>query len=183
MSRDRRPTKEELDLWQRVTADVDRLSPKMATTKPATRQIVPEKKRLQANRRQPASLLRPTSQPKAASPLPFDPQGPLNTDRRTFEKLKRGKMAVDGRLDLHGRTQREAHDALGRFLEAAVARRFRCILVVTGKGYDGNGILRQMVPKWLAEPDNRQRVVTYCTAQSRHGGDGALYVLVRRTRS
>ncbi len=91
-------------------------------------------------------------------------------------------MTIDGRLDLHGRTQIEAYDLLARFLALSIAKERRCVLIVTGKGPDGQGVLKQMVPKWLAEPDNRARVVTYCSAQARHGGGGALYVLLKRAR-
>lgn len=107
----------------------------------------------------------------------------MNTDRRTFERLKRGKIAIERRLDLHGQTQLEAHDALDRFLVAAAARGLRCILIVTGKGVDGNGVLRQMMPRWLAEQGNREKIITYCTAQPQHGGVGALYVLLKRRRA
>lgn len=92
-------------------------------------------------------------------------------------------MTIERTLDLHGRTQTEAHLALDRFLAMAVAANLRCVLVVTGKGGTaGRGVLRQMVPRWLAEARHRRTVLTYCPAQPRHGGEGALYVLLRRGR-
>lgn len=182
MTKNRHPTKDELDLWRRVTADVERLTVEEQAVRPKPTPTKSKNAVLERNpRRSKASSNKPAL-PKPTSIPPIDPNGPLNSDRRTFEKLKRGKMAIDGRLDLHGRTQLEAHDALCRFLAASVARRFRCVLVVTGKGYDGHGVLRQMVPRWLTEQDNRQRIVTYCAAQPRHGGDGALYILLKRHR-
>ena len=182
MTRDRRPTKDELDLWRRVTTDVRRLSAERPAARP--KPAVPKSKSptIERNpRTSKTSSDKPYRGPPTSAPS-FDPNTPLNTDRRTFEKLKRGKMKIDGRLDLHGRTQSEAHDALHRFLAASAARRFRCVLIVTGKGYNGHGVLRQMVPRWLEEQDNRQKVVTYCTAHPRHGGDGALYILLKRHR-
>jgi DNA-nicking Smr family endonuclease len=65
----------------------------------------------------------------------------------------------------------------------AYAAGLRCVLVVTGKGGgEGRGVLRQMVPRWLGEASHRQYVLTFCPAQPRHGGDGALYVLLKRRR-
>ena len=91
-------------------------------------------------------------------------------------------MAIEQTLDLHGRTQDEAHGALARFLAAAQAAGCRCVLVVTGKGLGSGGTLRHMVPRWLNEGANREHIVAFSPAQARHGGAGALYVLLRRHR-
>lgn len=114
---------------------------------------------------------------------PLDPTRPTGTDRRTWERLKRGQIPVERRLDLHGRTQAEAHGALDRFLAASSASGCRCVLIVTGKGTDGQGVLRQMVPRWLAEEGNRAKIITFSNAHPRHGGEGALYVLIKRRRT
>ncbi|MGH6913774.1 MAG: Smr/MutS family protein, partial [Geminicoccales bacterium] len=111
-----------------------------------------------------------------------DPHRPIGLDRRTWLRLKRGQVAIEQTLDLHGRTQAEAHGALGRFLAAAEAAGCRCVLVVTGKGMESGGTLRHMVPRWLNEGGNRERIVAFSPAQVRHGGAGALYVLLRRRR-
>ncbi len=181
MNRNRRLTKEELALWKQVTANVDRLvkGTLPAKPKPAEREDATPLPRI---RHAPRMRQESTGQRPASLP-PLDPHGPVNTDRRTFERLKRGKMPIESRLDLHGRTQLEAHDALDRFLTASAARGYRCVLIVTGKGVDGHGVLRQMVPRWLAEHDNRNKVITFCQAQPRHGGVGALYVLLKRRRA
>ena len=105
-------------------------------------------------------------------------------DRRTAERLKRGKMAVDGRLDLHGMTQAEAHRALDAFVAASYDAGRRTLLVITGKGQgkqDG-GVLRGKVPLWLNQAPNRGRVLAFDYAQQRDGGTGALYVMLRRKR-
>lgn len=116
-------------------------------------------------------------------------------DRRSAEKLRRGRMEIDARIDLHGMTQAQAHAALDRFLSGAHSAGARCVLVITGKGVPrggeaepgimpdrSRGVLRAMVPQWLGEPENRARIVAVQPAQLRHGGGGALYVLLRRRR-
>jgi DNA-nicking Smr family endonuclease len=113
---------------------------------------------------------------------PLVSERPVGIDRRTFERLKRGQMTIEGSLDLHGRTQSEAHPALERFLAHAQQNGRRCVLIVTGKGAADGGILRHMVPRWLNEAAIRQHVLTYVQARPQHGGAGAFYVLVRRRR-
>ncbi|MGE0717054.1 MAG: Smr/MutS family protein [Alphaproteobacteria bacterium] len=112
-------------------------------------------------------------------------------DAATVERLRRGRLPVTRRIDLHGMTQAEAHGALERFLGDADRAGRRCVLVITGRGgwgagEDGGGrkgVLRRMVPRWLNEPANRGRILAFAEAQPRDGGAGALYVLLRRRRS
>jgi DNA-nicking Smr family endonuclease len=122
-------------------------------------------------------------------PLPeLKGQGAPGLDKRSAERLKRGELPIEARLDLHGMTQDEAHEALGRFLSRAEAHGLRCVLVITGKGFrrlgegGGLGILKGAVPRWLNEAPNRARVLAFSAAQPQHGGGGALYVLLRRRR-
>jgi DNA-nicking Smr family endonuclease len=104
--------------------------------------------------------------------------------RRMKQRVARGKHQIDARLDLHGFTQHEAHEALLRFLRSANARDARLVLVITGKGRGGEiGVLRRQVPHWLALPEFRDLVIGFEDAAIGHGGEGALYVRVRRTRS
>jgi DNA-nicking Smr family endonuclease len=103
--------------------------------------------------------------------------------RRIRARVARGKEAIDGRLDLHGLTQSEAHSALLHFLRSATARDARLVLVITGKGRGGEpGVLRRQVPQWLGLPEFRSLVVGFEDAHVAHGGEGALYVRVRRAR-
>lgn len=104
-------------------------------------------------------------------------------DRRTAERFKRGRMDIDGRLDLHGMTQEGAHVALTTFIERSAAAGKRCVLVITGKGTRGEGILRRAVPRWLNEPRLRTRILAFTQARPQHGGEGALYVLLKRKRA
>ena len=105
-------------------------------------------------------------------------------DRRTAERMKRGRMQVDARLDLHGMTQAEAHRALDAFVAASYDAGRRCLLVITGKGQgkQEGGVLRGKVPQWLNQAPNRGRVLAFDYAQQRDGGTGALYVMLRRKR-
>jgi len=111
-----------------------------------------------------------------APPPTLDP----GIDRRTRDKLRQGKMAVQARLDLHGLSREQAHRAVTAFIGAQQAAGSRCILVVTGKG---RGILRGDVPRWLCEGRMRQLVLSFSVARKQDGGDGALYVLLRRQRN
>jgi DNA-nicking Smr family endonuclease len=116
--------------------------------------------------------------PPVAPPLP-PLDRPAGIDRANAERLKRGKHAIEGRLDLHGMIQDEAHRALAGFIRAARADGKRCVLVITGR----SGVLRAAVPRWLDEPELRQHLLALATAQPRDGGAGALYVMLRRTRT
>jgi DNA-nicking Smr family endonuclease len=108
----------------------------------------------------------------------------MGLDRRSATRLRRGEMAIAARLDLHGMTQDEAHRALVRFVERAHDEGKRTVLVITGKGTaSGEGVLRRAVPRWLAEPQCRAKVLATEPARPQHGGDGALYVLLRRKRA
>lgn len=127
-----------------------------------------------------AKKTRPAEPAANRRPPPLAPLG-----RRTRTRVARGKEAIDGRLDLHGLTQSEAHPALLRFLHMARARDARLVLVITGKGGRGageRGVLKRQVPQWLSLPEFRALVIGFEEAHIAHGGEGALYVRVRRTR-
>ena len=119
---------------------------------------------------------RAPSSPKPAPPARAKSIAAL--DRRTAARLKRGTLAIEARLDLHGMTQAEAHDALARFLARAQKHGSRAVLVITGK----SGVLHSAVPRWLAESDNRVRILAIRRAYAQHGGEGALYLVLRRKR-
>jgi len=112
----------------------------------------------------------------------------IGLDKATAERLRRGELPIEARLDLHGLTQAQAHDSLQRFLAGSQAQQRRCVLIITGKGFrakDGavqTGILRASVPRWLNEAPNRARILAFASARDRHGGGGALYVLLKRLR-
>ena len=123
----------------------------------------------------------PRTAPPIAEKKALPPLAALG--RRAKQRVSRGKEPIDGRLDLHGLTQREAHATLVRFLNAASSRGARLVLVITGKGGVGQserGILKRQVPQWLALPEFRAWVVGFEDAHIAHGGEGALYVRIRR---
>ena len=104
--------------------------------------------------------------------------------RRLKKRVARGTEGIDGRLDLHGLTQAEAHHALLRFLRTGQERGARIVLVITGKG-DGSGergVLKRQVPLWLRLPEFRAYIVGFEDAAHGHGGTGALYVRLKRGR-
>lgn len=132
---------------------------------------------------------------KATEVKPSLRQNVPGLDKRTAERLRKGKMDIDGKLDLHGLTRAEAHRRLRSFITAQQIQGKRCVLVITGKGSsrqktddapfmapERTGILREAVPKWLTAPDLRHLVIDIRHAQPKHGGSGALYVLLRRSR-
>jgi DNA-nicking Smr family endonuclease len=106
--------------------------------------------------------------------------------RRLRQRLARGRAGIDARIDLHGLTQAQAHDALVRFLRVSRAESARIALVITGKGTrgaeDDRGVLRRQVPLWLRSPNLRETVLGFEAAGPRHGGEGAFYVRLRRPR-
>jgi DNA-nicking Smr family endonuclease len=108
---------------------------------------------------------------------PSPPQ-PIEPGRR--RRLERGRDEVGGTIDLHGLDQDRARAALTAFLLRGWAEHRRIILVNTGKGALGDGILRRRVPEWLAEPPLRQIVAGLSEAHRRHGGEGAIYVALKR---
>jgi DNA-nicking Smr family endonuclease len=133
-------------------------------------------------------------------PLPVPTELPLLTyartpglDRRTSERLKRGQLPIEARLDLHGMTQDQARRSLDAFITHAHDRGLRAVLIITGKGLKPRaraaelwdpepGVLKTQTPRWLNEAPNRARVLAFTAAQPRDGGSGALYVLIRRHR-
>jgi len=114
-----------------------------------------------------------------------------NMDKRNFDRLKKGKLAVDGKIDLHGMTLAEAHPNLNAFVRDGHARGKRLLLVITGKGKPSSdfgaisqrhGVLRHQVPQWLSMAPLAPLVLQVTQATRRHGGDGAYYVYLRRRR-
>lgn len=174
----RRVAAEEASLWARAMADV----------KPLARS------RRRRRREQPAPVdlaavpadLSPAPPPSPPAPPPklAPPAAPPGggIDRRTLARLKRGDVAIAGRLDLHGMTQAEAHAQLDDFVDRAARRGGRLLLVITGKGNGGDGVLRRMLPRWIQAGPHARRVLRVEPAHARHGGDGAWYVYLRRTR-
>jgi DNA-nicking Smr family endonuclease len=107
---------------------------------------------------------------------------PRSLDLPTRKKLVKGRLPIEGTVDLHGLTQSEAHALLLSFLHRAYADGRRYVLVITGKGesFRSDGVLRRAVPAWFATPPFRALVSGQEAAGRRHGGSGAIYVRLRR---
>jgi DNA-nicking Smr family endonuclease len=156
---------------------------------------------------------KPVSKPKQVSPShsdtgtiktpaprrPAEPPSLTGLDRRTSQKLTRGQIEIEARIDLHGLGRDEAEDRLHRFLTRARAEGLRLVLVITGKGEnpfarhtlhgrhyhespERAGILRAALPVWLAEPRFRTLVAGYQPAHPKHGGGGAFYIWLRKKK-
>jgi DNA-nicking Smr family endonuclease len=180
---------EDLELWRHVAKSVRpirRHKPKkpVAKAKPeaAAKPPAPPGKQKRAKAGPPPA-------PPAPVPAPSKPHALTHglshgIDRRQAERFRKGKLEIEGKIDLHGRTQQAAHDDLIHFLRRARDHGKRCVLVVTGKGMTSSktGILRQAVPRWLNEPAFRSLVLAFDYAEPQHGGEGALYVLLKRVR-
>jgi len=126
----------------------------------------------------------PVVLPAVAPPPVGGGLGRGGLDRRSAERLRRGQMAIAATLDLHGLTQAEAHSVLNSYLLHAQKAGKRTVLVITGKGTGkaGGGVLRANVPRWLGLPPLSNLVLETAPARGRHGGDGALYVLLRKLK-
>ena len=186
-----RLTEEDLKLWRRVTEQLTPLPGR--TLPPAEPEPDPAPPPSVLASEAPVPPARPSTagQARTRPAAKLTPLAPI--DRRTRQKLVRGTVAIDERIDLHGMTQNEAHAALRGFLFGAQARGARTVLVITGKGrpldvhhhldlHHERGVLRRVVPKWLRLPDLRPIVLSVDDAHVSHGGEGALYVRLRRRK-
>jgi DNA-nicking Smr family endonuclease len=178
-------SEEERALWESVAKQFKPLRKRLRAAKP---QAAPDP--------EPPSVVRPAAAPKPSSPAKSSPVktpravapppalAPLG--RRERSQLSRGRKEIEARLDLHGMTQTRAHRALFGFLQRACGDGLTFVLVITGKGKMGaeseRGVLRRQVPEWLNLPEFRTMVVGFEEAHVGHGGEGALYVRVRRSR-
>jgi DNA-nicking Smr family endonuclease len=179
--RQRSLNEEERVLWDHVARQIKPLRKKPAKAHAAT--VAPE----------PPAAKRPVSPPRPVAsvptPKPSKPAAPplAPLGRRERSRLSRGHKEIDARLDLHGMTQIRAHRALFGFLHRAHSEGLTFVLIITGKGKVGGaeterGVLRRQVPLWLALPEFRPLVVGFEEAHIGHGGEGALYVRIRRSR-
>jgi DNA-nicking Smr family endonuclease len=183
----RKISPEELELWQHVAKSVRPI--KRPKPKKAAAETKPETKAPPAPPGKMKKVKAAPPPPAAPAPAPAKPHHLTHglshgIDRRQAARFRKGKLEIEGKIDLHGRTQQAAHDDLLAFLRRAHGNGKRCVLVVTGKGMTTSkvGILRQAVPRWLNEPGFRSLVLAFDYAEPHHGGEGALYVLLKRVR-
>lgn len=115
-----------------------------------------------------------------------------DVDKNTAKKFKQGKFAIEGRLDLHGLTEKEAWDSVCEFVKKSYIEKKRCIIIITGKGhhihknddiFSTQGVLKEQLPKWLNTSELRPLILSYSEALPKDGGSGAFYILLRRQRN
>lgn len=203
----------DMDLWQHVARDVRPIRrDRIGGVEPAPEEPAPKATPSQPRPSKPArpasaSAPPPAGSPNAPAPAPLRPeqlfqgrgaQSPVtlpakpalshgslaDIDRRTAQRLQRGRLPIEATLDLHGMTQAAAHAALAGFIARSAAAGRRCVLVVTGKGSgrEDSGVLRRQVPHWLNQAPLRADVLAFDHARPEHGGLGALYLLLKRRR-
>lgn len=173
-------SRDERVLWQTFTRSIEPLRASTLVTPE------PEKEAMALPAAAPAAKRagKPAPTSVAACLQPAAPAlAPLG--RRLRQRVARGRETIDARLDLHGLTQAQAHSALLHFLHTASARDKRLVLVITGKGGRGDGgrgVLKRQVPQWLGLPEFRSLVVGFEDAHVAHGGEGAIYVRIRKSK-
>ncbi len=186
--------KDESELWRRVVADAKPLKSRArpSAAKASAAGVFPD----------PPQPQEVTAKAPAARPAPATPAGAKaataqwppaldhgfapGLDRRSLARLRKGLVPIEGELDLHGLRYEDAQRALEDYLQSAQQRGLRCVLIITGKGRrseEAAGVLRTAVPRWLNQPPSRERVLGFCYAVPPHGGEGALYVLLRRRKA
>jgi DNA-nicking Smr family endonuclease len=180
--RKRSLSEEERALWENVARQVKPLRKKPRSVKKEAETAAAAKSAAASKPHVPARV-KPAAKPDLPPATP--PLAPLG--RRQRSQLSRGKKEIDARLDLHGMTQSRAHRALAGFLQRAHRDGLTFVLVITGKGRtvgaeSERGVLRRQVPLWLGLPEFRALVVGFEEAHVGHGGEGALYVRIRRSR-
>jgi DNA-nicking Smr family endonuclease len=177
----RRLTAEEEDLWSLVARTVKPLRHGRKLM-PANHKVHSPDHTRSAIKKAASDRAITASGNRLAAPL-----RPASITLREKQRLSRGRAEIDARIDLHGMTQAQAHAALLRFLHRAQATGAKFVLVITGKGAPdaprgGRGVLRRQVPLWLGLPEFRGCVLGFDRAHSGHGGEGALYVRLRKAR-
>lgn len=182
----RRPlTREDRRLWARVERTLDK-------PRSARGELAPPSDPAPSavETRAPPKFVKPTkaASTQAPAPAPVTPvsrppalSAPHSLEPRRHRRLSRERDPLEARIDLHGLSRFEAQDALTAFLIQAQARGYRAVLVVTGKGSRGTpGVIRSSIPDWIAHPPLRSVVAAIGGAHRRHGGEGAVYLTLRR---
>jgi DNA-nicking Smr family endonuclease len=190
--RDPRRLPHDFHLWTAVAETVDPLRRKgllklgSGPLPLPAEELLPTASRPPPRRKPPRQPFLPPYQ----APLPAANMPDKAVDPAIRKKVGRGRIEIDGRIDLHGMTQTEARGALHRFIHARFSRGDRTVLVITGKGLKTDsdyiaamterGVLRTMLPIWLSEPSLSPMVSGWSVAARGHGGEGAWYVRLRR---
>lgn len=198
-SRNRHLSDEDSHLWEHTAATLKPLKRKRGRVLEAAEpleDIPPRKPLAEPEARSSSAAGKKATAPPAPPIKPAPPPALNQFDRKAARRLSKGAMEIEARIDLHGMRQAEAHLALRRFLMSCHARGLRWVLVITGKGgprrqsdddsagfwagASERGVLKRNVPMWLGEPELRAIVVSFTSAAIPHGGEGALYIQLRK---
>lgn len=193
------------DVWSHTAQSIEPLKKAKARHHPAAERVAEGSFKAaakpaanaQKHSAEPKNPKAPAAPPPVKAPTIKPPPPIADFDRKKVRKIRSGQVEIEARIDLHGMRQDEAHAALVRFLHRCQSKEQRWVLVITGKGKltdaDPNapfdltrqrerGVLKRNVPRWLDEPELRGLVVSYTTAAIQHGGEGALYIHLRKSR-
>jgi DNA-nicking Smr family endonuclease len=171
-------TRDDRRLWSRVERTLDKVTVKAAAPEPEALASQEPKS--------PPKFVKPPKPPPPPAPVekprPVPHAAPHELEPRRHRRLARERDPIDAKIDLHGHGRFQAQDALTSFLLGAHTRGYRAVLVVTGKGSrsGGVGVIRASVAEWVAQPPLRAIVAGVSPAHRRHGGEGAVYVTLRR---
>lgn len=186
-------SEEDQQLWELVKKSARPMHAASFTPAP-----VPKIKPPEIKGHRPLKSHKPTSRKKEAllrfdlapDPMQQLSRKPQGLDKRTHDRLRKGKTAPEARIDLHGMTAAQAHSVLRGFIHSSHARGLRLVLVITGKGNTSrdevgimptrSGVLRHALPQWLGMPDMHPMILQISSAHQRHGGGGAYYVYLKR---
>lgn len=171
MKRPLRP--DEKHIWGMVASTVHPL-PGRATPKAEPSDAIPPPAMADVA----ARIAPPPLAPGAKRPKPRPDLDVIEPRRK--HRIAREREEIGARLDLHGLDQDRARGVLERFLAQAWENGFRAVLVITGKGVQGDGVLKRRTPEWLAAPHLAHIVAGISDAARHHGGEGALYVALKR---
>ncbi|MDA0781306.1 MAG: Smr/MutS family protein [Rickettsiales bacterium] len=176
-------TDEDLELWYYVSKTVEPLHGREPVEPPAP-QPTDTSIKTEANLEDIEKLISQMQQAKISTPrYDYIKHGTMSgVDKSTAKKLTGGKFQIDASLDLHGKTQDDALYLLRNFINSSYSSGKRNVLVITGKGANNDGILKNQVPRWLNNDGLRERIIMFSHAKPKHGGDGALYVLLRKNK-
>lgn len=187
----RRLRADERELWEQVARSTVPMHPKRKIEAPLAEPEAPAKEKKQPPKREPIPAFKVGSKPRQETRIPAPSTPAPRMDAKAFRKLSQGKLEPEGRIDLHGMRVDEAHAELINFILRSHTKGRRLVLVITGKGTGPGpqgplpyqrGILRRQVPHWLQQNPVAPLVLETRTASLRHGGEGALYVYLRRRR-
>ena len=172
---------EDQALWDHVTAGITPRRKRAA--KPEAAETLPLQPKPSVRRRVVIAKPEPKPEPKTAVIGAADPFAAPRMDGKRAKNFLKGTLTIEGRIDLHGLTLDLAHKALAGFLMQARGRGHRMVLVITGKGAGKGGALKRLVPMWLSAPPFDGLIAGLAAAQPQHGGEGALYLYLRRKRT